>query len=186
MKYTIQQGVERAFSERIKGNLQILIPLLVVLAGVTAWALMPHGNHQKPQTLGIYTVKTPDQASATSNNSKDKNNKDAAAGGTSSAATPGTISPIAGRSASLGARSGGLGGAVSPVTGTTTGGLGGGLGGGGGTGGGGVSTPPAPTATCVNTGGITPLTCTACTPPLLVPVGQKVLLYNNGTCVLAN
>jgi hypothetical protein len=183
VKYTIQQGVERAFSERFKGNLQILIPLLLVLAGVTTWALMPHGSHQKPKTLGIYTIKTSDQTGANNSNGKKKNgNNNSSSGSLSVSSQPSSIAPISGRSASI---SGGtsLGSTVAPVgsaVAPVTGGMGGGLGGGG------VTTPPAPTITCVNTGGLTPLTCTACTPPLLVPVGQKVLLYNNGTCTLTN
>jgi hypothetical protein len=182
VKYTIQQGVERAFSERFKGNLQILIPLLVVLAGVTTWALMPHGSHQKPKTLGIYTIKTSDQASSTSNNPNDKNNNGASAGGTSSASAPGTISPIRGRSASLGATSSTLGAAVSPVTGTTTGGLGGGLGGGG-TGGGGTPT----TTQCINKLTGTQEVCLfpyqTCTVPLAGLTGAKTI---DGTCIVIN
>jgi hypothetical protein len=74
MKYTIQNGVERRFSERVNYNSHFIIPLLVILAGVAFYLLNPYHSSRppsKPLTLGIYTVKTPDNTVA--NNSGNPN-----------------------------------------------------------------------------------------------------------------
>jgi hypothetical protein len=67
------------------------------------------------------------------------------------------------------------GGSTQPASPPPSGGRGGG--GSGGSGG---------TIICDNTGGYLPMTCTACTPDMVVPAGQKVLLSLEGTCALIN
>ncbi len=196
MRYTLRSGVERRFSNRFGSNFRFGLPLVLALLILT-WAVLHSNNsriNHKPLTLGIYTIKSPNNSG--SNNSKSgnsntsKNNKDTTASGSIPGASPtGTNFQPA---ATIGG--GGSGGSLSSTVGsvqgtTTTGGQGGGSGGGTSGGGGGTVTPPPPptsTVTCNNTGGVLPMTCTACAPPLLVPVGQKVLLYSTGSCTLIN
>lgn len=198
MKYTIRNGVSSPLSERAKQNFRYLLPLLVILAGVLFLTLNPgtNGTKPKPLTLGIYTIKTPASPSNKGGGSTGSKSDNGGGGGSSATSpdlsgnmTASTVAPIAPAS--------GLPGGAAPTSGGTAvlpGGMGGGgggttgsTGGTGGTGGGtGNTSAPTVVSTCDNTGGISPLTCSACTTATLIAIGSKALIYSDGTCVVVN
>jgi hypothetical protein len=171
MKYTIRNGVVRPFSEHISDNARFILPLLIILAGVLFFMLGPRHaqSPQHPLTLGIYTVKTPNQNSGGSKTSSDTSGGPSSGSGAVALTGQSPVTPI-----SLGTSSTTASSTPSPaVSPVTTGGMGGG---GGGT----------PVVTCDNSSGLLPITCLACAPALVVPVGQKVLLSTDGSCSLLN
>jgi hypothetical protein len=168
MRYTIQKGVERQFSERVKTNSRFILPLLVILAGVLFFSLNPYHSNKspsKPLTLGIYTVKTPGGGSDLSGGTGGSNLNPQLA-----AASPIFTAPAPNTSGTTG------GGSGLPV---------------GGSGGGGSTiqptSPPTSTGSVVCTDLLTlSQVCTICTPALLLQPGQKALLYTDGTCTAIN
>ena len=172
MRYTIRDGAERPFSGRAKENLRYLLPLLVILVGVLFFALSPNDNknNQKPYTLGVYTVKSPNTP-AGNNNSNNSSGNDGSSSSPTTSPTALSVNTVSG----LGSTDNS---APTPTVTVPVGGMGGG----GDTGG----SPPTSVIACDNTGGILPITCEACAPALVVPVGQKVLLSSSGSCSLLN
>jgi hypothetical protein len=171
LKYNLNEGVDRK-EENVQRSLMVSLPIVFA---VLLFALFHAGTHQtnkpaptnKPKTLSISTNKP---SSDTSNGSS------AAPSGSTSTGSGTTSGQVS---------STGVGGAGAGTTSTTTPPVTGGRGGGGGgTGGGGSG--GAGVVACDNTGGVLPITCTACAPAILVPVGQKAVLATNGTCALIN
>lgn len=183
MKYTIRDGVERPFSARVNNGYKFLLPLLVILAGVLFFMLGPDRspNKAKPLTLGIYTVKTPDQNGGNSSNNKSSDSNGpggSVASGTLAISSQPSLSPASSISLGSSSTSSTIAPAVSPVV---TGGMGGG---------GGDATPPTPSPTtisCVNQLTQTATVCffpyQACTAPLAGLTGVKAI---DGTCIVLN
>lgn len=176
MKYTIQHGVERQFSERVNSNLHFILPLLVILAGVTFFLTnAQNGDHKptKPLTLGIYTINSPDE-----NKNGNPNGSNAGSGGNSAANNPpapiaaselGTLAGAGNTGTAAGLPVGGRGSgdiqnAVTPPSNPIT-----------------VTPPPAPTVVCTNLTA-TPVLCTACAPEFLLMAQKKAILASDGTC----
>lgn len=181
MKYTIQHGVERQFSERVNRNLHYLLPLLVILAGVTFFLLNLQNSGRKapdPLTLGIYTINSPDENKDTTNNGNPAS--DNGAGGTP-LPNPITTSEANNLAAGntgfvaaalpVGGRGGGdIQGSSSPTTTTE------------------ITTTPVPTTvSCVEKLTQTTLICVFpyqyCTPLLQSTTGVKTI---DGTCIVIN
>lgn len=180
MKYTIQHGVERQFSERVNSNLHFILPLLVILAGVTFFLMNAQNSDRKPTkplTLGIYTINSPDENKKDNPGGNDTNSD--GDNGTTNPPAPITVSELdtlaaAGNpnSASSALPVGGRGGG--DIQGET------------------VTTPAvAPvvstTVSCVEQLTQTTLVCVFpyqyCTIPLAPTLGVKTI---DGTCVIIN
>ena len=178
MKYTIQHGVERQFSERVNSNLHFILPLLVILAGVTFFLVNAQNSDRKPTkplTLGIYTINSPDE-NKKDNPNGNTTNPDGDNGATNppalisvseldtlaAAGSPGAVSnalPVGGRGA------GDVQGSVTPPP---------------------IAVAPSPVTTIATIGcsdiSATPLICAVCSSPISITVGQKVLLAADGSC----
>ena len=182
MRYTIQHGVEHQFSEHVNDNVRFILPLLVILAGVTFFLLNPYHFHKspaKPFTLGIYTVKTPDNNSKSTSNDNNGSKNTGSSTNLSGSGQIATVNPqttVSGMSAPAGTSSLGSSTSTLPT---------GGMGGGGSTPTPSVTPPavttPVATVVCTNTSAV-PIVCTACTVPITLMAGQKALLSSDGTC----
>lgn len=117
MKYTIQGGVERPFLARFR-SARFVLPLLVILAGLSAFAFGPaRTKHPVPLTLGIYTVQTPNGHSGSSGGGK------GGSGGGNSSTTGAQAQPLS-QPSGLNQST-----AITPATGAMTAGVVGGKGG---------------------------------------------------------
>lgn len=180
MKYTIQNGVEHRFSDRVSFNTRFILPLLVILAGVLFFVLNPYHFSKvapKPFTLGIYTVKTPNGSS--SDNNKNSTNGDNGSSNLNGSGQISTINPqqgLAGTSMSSTSNfvsTGGLGGGSAPTTTAPS------------------VTPslsPIVTTSVATTGCTigtvaTPSVCGTCTSPITLVGAQKSILTTTGECI---
>jgi hypothetical protein len=187
MKYTLRSGVEHQFLENLGDSLKIGLPLLAILL-VTAYGISHAGKEhkaQKPQTLGIYTIKTPNGTSGSTNPSGSSSAASSNAPQAASSSTPTLASSTGSSSSSTGLAAQSPASVVGGATGTVqnpappVGGMGGGPVGGGG---GGTSIPNC------SLGQIATFTCRvpACSPEVTLNPGQKAILGVTGTCVVIN
>src|SRR5665213_585659 len=76
MRYTIRAGVEHPYSALASDSSRFILPLIVILAGVLYFGLHSYQLHKpaSPLTLGIYTVKTPDNSGSSLSGSNSSGN----------------------------------------------------------------------------------------------------------------
>jgi hypothetical protein len=169
MKYTLAGGVNHR-NEDINRGLLVSLPIIAGLLFLSLLGARHIGQH--PVTGPAY--------SDISNNSKQSAAKKPAGTSANSPNTTGGVGSGSAPSPAVAAATTqpSTSSVVSSGGSSTT--LTGGRGGGGGVSG-------AGTVVCTNSpGSLVPLTCTACSPPVVLAVGQKAILQADGTCALAN
>jgi hypothetical protein len=178
MRYTVAGGAQKQWSDRFNSNLRYVLPLMLILAGTLYFGLHQNNNNhkvQKPLTLGIYTIKTPDKTSPDSKPS-DSNNNDSSSSTGGSILTPQSTIP----SSSIAMASPA---SASSITGIAPGGSGSG----GSIQSGGTTTVTSTTTSCIDSLTKTTLVCAfpyqTCTIPLTGVTGVKTV---DGTCITIN
>lgn len=176
MRYTVASGVQNQMSDKFSDSMRYILPLIAVFLAAIYLGLNQGNNlHkvQKPVTLGIYTIKSPDNSSGNSSNGTGNSSTNPTAQNSPSGTS---FSPISSGSPNGLASSTYVGGfGANPASTTSSSPA--------------AVVPAAPTSTgiivCDNSGSLVPITCTAtqCVGTVNLLAGQKALLYTNGTCV---